>query len=67
MSRSKRLPSMHIQTQSNILEHCTHNSFSSLQEMETAVRLKLNLTVLVLNDNAYGMIKWKQNSAGFKK
>lgn len=37
------------------------------QEMETAVRLKLNLTVLVLNDNAYGMIKWKQNTAGFKK
>jgi acetolactate synthase-1/2/3 large subunit len=37
------------------------------QEMETAVRLDLNLTVLVLNDNAYGMIKWKQNVAGFPK
>ncbi|CAK9221777.1 unnamed protein product [Sphagnum troendelagicum] len=37
------------------------------QEMETAVRLNLNLTVLVLNDNAYGMIKWKQNVAGFPK
>jgi hypothetical protein len=35
--------------------------------METAVRLDLNLTVLVLNDNAYGMIKWKQNVAGFPK
>lgn len=33
------------------------------QEMETAVRLGLDLVVLVLNDNAYGMIKWKQKSA----
>jgi acetolactate synthase-1/2/3 large subunit len=30
------------------------------QEMETAVRLKLNLVVLILDDNAYGMIRWKQ-------
>jgi acetolactate synthase-1/2/3 large subunit len=30
------------------------------QEMETAVRLKLNLVVLILVDNAYGMIRWKQ-------
>ena len=35
------------------------------QEMETAVRLKLNLTVLVLNDNSYGMIRWKQANMGF--
>lgn len=32
------------------------------QELETAVRLKLNLVVVVLNDNGYGMIKWKQDS-----
>ncbi|MGO4666305.1 acetolactate synthase large subunit [Bosea sp. 2RAB26] len=30
------------------------------QEMETAVRLGLNLVVVILNDNAYGMIRWKQ-------
>ena len=30
------------------------------QEMETAVRLGLDLVVLVLNDGAYGMIRWKQ-------
>lgn len=30
------------------------------QELETAVRLKLNLIVIVLRDDAYGMIKWKQ-------
>jgi acetolactate synthase-1/2/3 large subunit len=33
--------------------------------METAVRLKLNLVVLVLEDNAYGMIRWKQQADGF--
>ncbi|MCZ0738434.1 acetolactate synthase large subunit [Phreatobacter sp. AB_2022a] len=30
------------------------------QEMETAVRLGLNLVVLILDDSAYGMIRWKQ-------
>ena len=30
------------------------------QEMETAVRLKLNLVVVVIEDGAYGMIRWKQ-------
>ncbi len=36
------------------------------QEMETAVRLKLNLVVLILNDNAFGMIRWKQYAMGLK-
>jgi acetolactate synthase-1/2/3 large subunit len=35
------------------------------QELETAVRLRLNLVVLVLQDNAYGMIRWKQGVDGF--
>jgi len=35
------------------------------QEMETAVRLGLNLVVLVLRDNAYGMIRWKQSMNKF--
>lgn len=30
------------------------------QEMETAVRLKLHIVVIILRDDAYGMIKWKQ-------
>jgi acetolactate synthase I/II/III large subunit len=34
------------------------------QEMETAVRLGLNV-VVVLQDNAYGMIRWKQQADGF--
>ena len=36
------------------------------QEMETAVRLKLDITVLILNDNSYGMIRWKQANMGFQ-
>lgn len=36
------------------------------QELETAVRLKMNLVVLILNDSAYGMIKWKQANMGFE-
>jgi acetolactate synthase-1/2/3 large subunit len=30
------------------------------QELETAVRLKLDLVVLIIEDSAYGMIRWKQ-------
>ncbi|WP_166257303.1 acetolactate synthase large subunit [Marinobacter salicampi] len=36
------------------------------QELETAIRLKLNLVVLLINDNAYGMIRWKQAEDGFE-
>lgn len=36
------------------------------QEMETAVRLGLNITVLILRDDAYGMIRWKQANMGFE-
>ena len=35
------------------------------QELETAVRLKLNLVVLIIQDDAYGMIRWKQAVDGF--
>ncbi|MBV9629678.1 MAG: acetolactate synthase large subunit [Xanthobacteraceae bacterium] len=35
------------------------------QELETAVRLGINLVVLILRDNAYGMIRWKQAVDGF--
>ncbi len=36
------------------------------QEMETAVRLGLDLVVLILTDSAYGMIKWKQSNMNFE-
>lgn len=35
------------------------------QELETAVRLGLSMTVIILNDSSYGMIKWKQEGMGF--
>jgi acetolactate synthase-1/2/3 large subunit len=35
------------------------------QEVETAVRLGLHIVVLILRDDAYGMIKWKQGDMGF--
>jgi acetolactate synthase-1/2/3 large subunit len=37
------------------------------QELETAIRLKLDLTVIIFNDNSYGMIKWKQKGMGFEE
>ena len=36
------------------------------QELETAVRLKLDLVVLIIQDDAYGMIRWKQTVDGFE-
>ena len=35
------------------------------QELETAVRLNLHIVVIILRDDAYGMIKWKQSNMGF--
>jgi acetolactate synthase I/II/III large subunit len=44
-----------------VLAVCGDGGFMmNSQELETAVRLKLNLVVLVLEDGAYGMIRWKQ-------
>ena len=44
-----------------VLTVCGDGGFMmNSQEMETAVRLGLHLVVLVLRDDAYGMIKWKQ-------
>ena len=49
-----------------ILAICGDGGFMmNSQEMETAVRLGLNLTVLILRDDAYGMIRWKQANMGF--
>ena len=44
-----------------VLAVCGDGGFMmNSQELETAVRLRLNLVVLVLDDGAYGMIRWKQ-------
>jgi len=44
-----------------VLAVCGDGGFMmNSQELETAVRLKLDLVVLIIQDNAYGMIRWKQ-------
>ena len=49
-----------------VLAVCGDGGFMmNSQEIETAMRLQLNLSVLILNDNAFGMIKWKQASMSF--
>jgi acetolactate synthase-1/2/3 large subunit len=35
------------------------------QELETAIRLNLHIVVIILRDDAYGMIKWKQANMEF--
>jgi len=49
-----------------VLAVCGDGGFMmNSQELETALRLKLNLVVLILEDGAYGMIRWKQGIDGF--
>ena len=51
-----------------VLAICGDGGFMmNSQELETAVRLKMDLTVMILNDSAYGMIKWKQAAMGFQE
>jgi acetolactate synthase I/II/III large subunit len=48
-----------------VLAVCGDGGFlMNSQVMETAVRLRLNL-VVILEDKAYGMIRWKQATDGF--
>ena len=50
----------------NVLAICGDGGFMmNSQEVETAIRLNLNLVVLILKDDAYGMIRWKQSQMGF--
>ena len=39
----------------------------NLWDLETAVRMNIDLVVIVLNNFSYGMIKWKQAGFWFKK
>ena len=47
--------------QRRVMAVCGDGGFMmNSQELETAVRLKLNLVVLIIEDHAFGMIRWKQ-------
>ncbi|MCW8964426.1 MAG: acetolactate synthase large subunit [Gammaproteobacteria bacterium] len=55
-----------VYPQRRVMAICGDGGFMmNSQEMETAVRLGLDLVVLILRDDAYGMIKWKQSNMGF--
>jgi acetolactate synthase-1/2/3 large subunit len=48
--------------QRRVMAICGDGGFMmNSQELETAIRLRLNLVVLILEDGAYGMIRWKQS------
>ena len=50
-----------------VLAICGDGGFMmNSQELETAVRIKLNLVILLLRDDGYGMIRWKQKSMGME-
>jgi len=54
-----------IKEDKKVVSVCGDGGFMmNSQELETAVRLGLNLVVIILNDSAYGMIKWKQEGMG---
>jgi hypothetical protein len=49
-----------------VLAVCGDGGFMmNSQELEAATGLGLNLVALILQDNAYGMIRWKQAGDGF--
>ena len=55
-----------VNPQVPVLSVCGDGGFMmNSQEIETAVRLNLDLVVIILRDDAYGMIKWKQANMEF--
>jgi len=52
--------------QRRVMAVCGDGGFMmNSQELETAIRLGLNLVVLIIEDHAYGMIRWKQATEQF--
>ncbi|AKB19651.1 MULTISPECIES: acetolactate synthase large subunit [unclassified Methanosarcina] len=50
-----------------VLAICGDGGFMmNCQELETAVRYGIHVVVLILNDNAFGFIKWKQKKMHFE-
>lgn len=56
-----------LHPQRKVMAICGDGGFMmNSQELETAVRLGMNLTCLIVNDSSYGMIRWKQTNMGFQ-
>ena len=56
-----------VKPDKKVISVCGDGGFMmNSQELETAVRLELDLVVVIFNDSAYGMIKWKQEGMGFE-
>lgn len=55
-----------VHPEKSVITVCGDGGFMmNSQEMETAVRLNLHVVVIILRDDAYGMIKWKQANMEF--
>ena len=55
-----------VHPEHNVVAICGDGGFMmNSHEIETAVRLQMDITIVILNDSGYGMIKWKQQSVGF--
>lgn len=53
-----------VEPEKRILAICGDAGFlMNVQEMETAVRLGVKLTVMIWEDQAYGLIEWKQENS----
>lgn len=55
-----------VKPDSRVLAVCGDGGFMmNSQELETALRLNLDLVILILNNAKYGMIRWKQADMDF--
>jgi acetolactate synthase-1/2/3 large subunit len=55
-----------VHPEKQVMAICGDGGFMmNSQELKTAVQLGLDLVVLIIRDEAYGMIKWKQKEMGF--
>lgn len=55
-----------VHPERQVLSICGDGGFMmNSAELETAVRENMNVTVLIVNDKALGMIRWKQKDMGF--
>ena len=55
-----------VHPEKQVIAVCGDGGFMmNSQEMETAVRLDLHIVIIILRDDGYGMIKWKQKGMNF--